>query len=204
MKLERFKEKNNKRRFIVIFTVCCILLLAGVLLYNSFAVFTEEKEFNVINGTYQDPGDIYFAYYVDGVITRDLPKQNTGYIFDEESSNCTNGVVPTFDNSTWEFTADYSGYNATDYTRTKCNLYFKKIKTVNTVLESFFLYQQQDKLLQSKQYCFLLQCYPNNFKWCKQDITSKFCQEEEYVTFDVESFALKKIPKEFLIHKNGS
>ena len=72
MKLERFKEKNNKRRFIVIFTVCCILLLAGVLLYNSFAVFTEEKEFNVINGTYQDPGDIY----VDGVITRDLPKQN--------------------------------------------------------------------------------------------------------------------------------
>ena len=75
MKLEKFKEKNNKKRFIVVFTVCCILLLAGVFLYNSFAVFTEEKEFNVINGTYQDPGDIYFAYYVDGVITRDLPKQ---------------------------------------------------------------------------------------------------------------------------------
>ena len=140
MKLEKFKEKNNKKRFIVVFTVCCILLLAGVFLYNSFAVFTEEKEFNVINGTYQDPGDIYFAYYVDGVITRDLPKQNTGYIFDEESSNCTNGVVPTFDNSTWEFTADYSGYNATDYTRTKCNLYFKKTKTVSTVLGDLEVY----------------------------------------------------------------
>ena len=140
MKLERFKEKNNEKRFIVIFTVCCILLLTGVLLYNSFAVFTEEKEFNVINGTYQDPGDIYFAYYVDGQITRDLPKQNTGYIFDEESSNCTNGVVPTFDNSTWKFTADYSGYNATDYTRTKCNLYFKKTKTVSTVLGDLEVY----------------------------------------------------------------
>ena len=140
MKLEKFKEKDNKKRFIVVFTVCCILLLAGVFLYNSFAVFTEEKEFNVINGTYQDPGDIYFAYYVDGVITRDLPKQNTGYIFDEESSNCTNGVVPTFDNSTWEFTADYSGYNATDYTRTKCNLYFKKTKTVSTVLGDLEVY----------------------------------------------------------------
>ena len=141
MKLEKFKEKNNKKRFIVVFTVCCILLLAGVFLYNSFAVFTEEKEFNVINGTYQDPGDIYFAYYVDGVITRDLPKQNTGYIFDEESSNCTNGVVPTFDNSTWEFTADYSGYNATDYTRTKCNLYFKTgTKTVSTVLGDLEVY----------------------------------------------------------------
>ena len=77
MKLEKFKEKDNKKTFIVVFTVCCILLLAGVILYNSFAVFTEEKEFNVINGTYQDPGDIYFAYYVDGQITRDLPKQNT-------------------------------------------------------------------------------------------------------------------------------
>ena len=44
MKLEKFKEENNKKTFIVIFTVCCILLLAGVLVYNSFAVFTEEKE----------------------------------------------------------------------------------------------------------------------------------------------------------------
>ena len=83
MKLKTFKVKNNKKKFIIIFTVCCILLLGGVFLYTSFAAFTEEKQFNVINGTYQDPGDIYFAYYVDGVITRDLPKQNTGYIFDE-------------------------------------------------------------------------------------------------------------------------
>ena len=141
MKLEKFKEKNPKKKIIVIFTVCCILLLAGVFLYTSFAVFTEEKEFNVINGTYQDPGDIYFAYYVDGEITRDLPKQNTGYIFDEESSNCTNGVIPTFDNSTWKFTADYSGYNATDYMRTKCNLYFKTgTKTVSTVLGNLEVY----------------------------------------------------------------
>ena len=61
MKLERFKEKDNKRKFIIIFTVCCVFLLAGVFLYTSFAVFTEEKEFNVINATYQDPGGLYFA-----------------------------------------------------------------------------------------------------------------------------------------------
>ena len=141
MKLEKFKEKNNKKRFIVVFTVCCILLLAGVFLYTSYAVFTEEKKFNVINGTYQDPGDIYFAYYVDGQITRELPKQNTGYIFDEEKSSCTNGVIPTFDNSTWKFIADYSSYNATDYTRTKCNLYFKTgMKTVNTALGEIDVY----------------------------------------------------------------
>ena len=110
-------------------------------MYTSFASFTENKQFNVINGTYKDPGDIYFAYYVDGNITRDLPKQNTGYIFDEEKSNCTNGVVPTFDHSTWKFTADYSSYNAADYTRTKCNLYFKTgTKTVSTALGGLEVY----------------------------------------------------------------
>ena len=141
MKLEKFKEKNNKRKLVTIFTVCCVLLLAGVFFYTTYAVFTEDKEFNVINGTYQDPGDIYFAYYVDGQITRELPKQNTGYIFDEEQSNCTNGVLPTFDNSNWKFTADYSGYNATDYTRTKCNLYFKTgTKTVSTALGEIDVY----------------------------------------------------------------
>ena len=139
MKLEKFKEKNNKR-FIAIFTVCCILLLAGVFLYTSFASFTEEKQFNVINGTYQDPGDIYFAYYVDGEITRDLPKQNTGYIFDVEQSNCTNGVIPSWDYASWTFKGNYSNYNAADYTRTRCNLYFKKTKTVNTVLGDLEVY----------------------------------------------------------------
>ena len=141
MKLEKFKEKDNKRKFIIVFTICCVFLLAGVFLYTSFATFTENKDFNVINGTAQDPGDIYFAYYVDGQITRELPKQNTGYIFDEEQSNCTNGVIPTFDNASWTFEANYSNYNATDYTRTKCNLYFKTgTKTVSTVLGDLEVY----------------------------------------------------------------
>ena len=65
MKLEKIKGKDSKKTFIIIFTVCCILLLAGVILYNSFAVFTEEEQFNVINGEYLDPGDLYFTVYVD-------------------------------------------------------------------------------------------------------------------------------------------
>ena len=140
MKLEKFKQKSFSKIGIILFTIVCVLILAGVFFYTSFATFHTKAEFTIMHGTVQDLGDVYFAYYVDGVITRDLPKQNTGYIFDEESSNCTNGVVPTFDNSTWEFTADYSGYNATDYTRTKCNLYFKKTKTVSTVLGDLEVY----------------------------------------------------------------
>ena len=98
-------------------------------------MFTEEKHFNVINGEIQDPGDIYFAYYVDGEITRSMPRQNTGYTLNIEKSNCTNGVIPDWDNAGWTFQANYSGYNVTDYTRTRCNLYFEKTsKVVSTAL----------------------------------------------------------------------
>ena len=62
-------KRKKKKIFIITFTTSCILILAGILLYTSFANFTENKDFNVINGTYQDPGDIYFAYYVDGTIS---------------------------------------------------------------------------------------------------------------------------------------
>ena len=116
-----------------------IVFLNGIFYYvyfgKSYAVFESNKKFNVINGTVSDPGDIYFAYYVDGEITRDMPKQNTGYTLNKEKSNCTNGVVPNWNNAKWMFEANYSNYNATDYTRTRCNLYFEKTsKVVSTVI----------------------------------------------------------------------
>ena len=128
-------RKNNKRIVLVIIGSVIVFLLASLYLYNTFAVFREEKHFNVINGTVEDPGDIYFAYYVDGEITRSMPRQNTGYTLNIEKSNCTNGVIPDWDNAGWTFQANYSGYNATDYTRTRCNLYFEKTsKIVSTAL----------------------------------------------------------------------
>ena len=128
-------RKNNKRIVLVIIGSVIVFLLASLYLYNTFAVFREEKHFNVINGTVEDPGDIYFAYYVDGEITRSMPRQNTGYTLNIEKSNCTNGVIPDWDNAGWTFQANYSGYNATDYTRTRCNLYFEKTsKVVSTAL----------------------------------------------------------------------
>ena len=92
LKLQKFKENNNKRKVIVTAIIISILLLSGIYLYSSFAVFSEEKNFNVINGTVSDPGDIYFAYYVDGEITRSIPNKQSNYTLDIEKSNCTNGA----------------------------------------------------------------------------------------------------------------
>lgn len=45
--------------------MACMLLMIGVFFYRSFALFEAEKNFNAINGATVDPGDLYFAYYVD-------------------------------------------------------------------------------------------------------------------------------------------
>ena len=126
MRLEKFKEKNNKRKLIVIFTVCCILLLAGVFLYTSFAVFTEEKQFNVINGTYQDPGDLYYAIYIDDKISNTIPSKDSGYTLDTEKSSCNNGVTVSWDGENWSTLVNFTNYQAENMSRTKCTLYFKQ------------------------------------------------------------------------------
>ena len=135
MKLEKFKITNKKLKNIIFLSIYTIILITIVYFATSFAYYEEKKDFDVINGTVDDPGDIYFAYYIDGNISRSMPAQNTGYTLNGTKSNCNNGVIPTWDNAGWKFIGDYHNYNATDNTRTKCTLYFNKTsKTVSTVL----------------------------------------------------------------------
>lgn len=135
MSLKKFKQINYKK-VTILFLIFLLGVVAGYLvLYPSYAYYEESKNFDVINGTVEDPGDIYFAYYIDGTISRNMPSQNTGYTLDTEKSNCNNGVIPTWDNAGWKFIGDYHSYNGADNTRTKCTLYFNKTaKTVSTVL----------------------------------------------------------------------
>ena len=136
MELKKYKENNYKRKSYVILVIGFLLLsISSYLFYKSYALYEEKKDFDVINGTVEDPGDIYFAYYIDGVISRNMPVQNTGYTLDTTKSNCNNGVVPTWDNASWEAKMNYKNYSATTNTRTKCTLYFNKTaKTLKTAL----------------------------------------------------------------------
>ena len=135
MSLKKFKQINYKRVLIFLLIFLSGLIAGYLILSPSYALYEEKKDFDVINGTVEDPGDIYFAYYIDGVISRNMPLQNTGYTLDETKSNCNNGVVPTWDNAGWKFIGDYHNYSAATNTRTKCTLYFNKTaKTVKTAL----------------------------------------------------------------------
>ncbi len=121
MKLEKFKQRDPKKIGITIFTVVCILLVAGVFFYTSFASFEVKQDFNIINGTVGDPGDLYFAFYVDDVISKTMPQKGEGYVIDQEKTNCTKGASVEFNTDDWSVKV----LNMTE-TRTKCTLYFEK------------------------------------------------------------------------------
>ncbi len=132
MKLEKFQEKDKKKIGIFVFTVACILLVSGVVLYRTFAIFEVKTNQNVINGSVQDPGNIYFAFYKDNSIQKNMPSIDEGYVLDENASFC--GVNGSHDDSiTVSVTEDYTILvHGVTTSRTKCTLYFVKGKFIQS------------------------------------------------------------------------
>ncbi len=126
MKLQRFKEKNKKKQRIIVFTIACVLLITGVFLYKTFASFQVIENEDFINGDINDPGDIYFAFYKDNVIQKDMPKKKDGYVLDESKSYC--GVTGGNDSDIKVHVTenDMIFVEGVTTSRTKCNLYFIK------------------------------------------------------------------------------
>ena len=147
MKLKRFKERDNERIGVIIFTLVCIFLISGAILYRTFAIFEVNTTQNVIKGTVQDPGDIYFAFYVDNKIQKDLPSKDSGYIFNSQASYCgVNGgkdesIIPWFDKEEWSVTV--TGMKTS---RTKCNLYFEKGENLKNKISSLATVEEGDGL----------------------------------------------------------
>ncbi len=127
MKLQKFKERNNKQKSIILFTIACVLLITGVFLYKTFASFQVIENEDLINGNVSDPGDIYFAFYKNGKLTKEIPTEEEGDFFlDENASYC--GVLETKDeNIKLSFNSETRDITITGAhtTHTKCYLYFR-------------------------------------------------------------------------------
>ena len=121
MKLEKYKQRNPKKIGIAVFTITCVLLIAFVFIYSSFASFQTNETRSFINGNVVDPGDLYFAFYVDGVISSTMPAKGEGYVIDKEKTTCTNGATVEWLNDEWA-----PKINNLTQIRTKCTLYFKE------------------------------------------------------------------------------
>ena len=130
MKLEKFKRRNPKKIGIAVFTITCVLLIAFVFIYSSFASFQTNETRGFINSNVVDPGDLYFAFYIDDEISSRMPQKGEGYVLDTEKTTCTNGASIDFNTEDWSIKV----LNMTK-ARTKCTLHFvKKPSAAETIL----------------------------------------------------------------------
>ena len=134
MELKKYKNKNRRKPYVLIIIGFLLISISTYLFYQSYALYEENRNFDIINGTVEDPGDIYFAYYVNDKISRELPKPSSGYTLDETKSNCNNNVNISWNHASWEANINYQNYNSTSNTRTKCILYFEKTNYFKSVL----------------------------------------------------------------------
>lgn len=133
MELKKYKNRNKRNLYVLITIGFLLLTIGSYLFYQSYALYEEEKNFNIINGTVEDPGDIYFAYYVDDKITTSVPLKDDGYYLEEKSS-CTNDVTISWNQQDWIANLDFGSYNKENNSRVKCTLYFSNIKYDETTL----------------------------------------------------------------------
>ena len=66
MKLEKYVDKSKKKRKVILISISVIVLISiSLLLYKTFASFTESAEFPIMNGKvdYFGNSDIYFVFY---------------------------------------------------------------------------------------------------------------------------------------------
>ena len=134
LSFKKYKEPHKKRKMIYFLSTLMILSLGIFIFYKSYAFYEEKKDFNVINGVVEDPGDIYYAYYVNNTITRYFPTKDSGLTLDTTKSSCTSGVTISWDDDNWHAILDYSNYQKNSTTRTKCTLYFRKKPPLATTI----------------------------------------------------------------------
>ncbi len=101
-----------------------IVLMAVIGVYRTFAIYSLQKEFNIIKseiGTYKS-SDVMISALVDGKETDTFPTYETNYKV--SSIECSNGVVGEWDTTNWRLIIDDMSS-----TSTKCTVNFDSTKT---------------------------------------------------------------------------
>ncbi len=126
MKLEKYVDKNIKRRKIILITISAIVLVGfSFLLYKTFASFTESVEFPMMNGKvdYFGNSDIYFVFYEGDKQLEEMPQKDNkeNLVFDH--GTCDNGATIEWDSEEWGPIVKNLSKS-----KTKCSLYFDEPK----------------------------------------------------------------------------
>ena len=140
MKIEKFKKTNKQKRMIIGAIVGIVLLIGSIVFVRSYALYEEEKEFNVLKGTIPDFGyDIkLLSVVVDGEKSKSIPTR--GYY--QTQIECSNGTIGKWDYNAWKLILENVSENA------RCNLSF----TSNLSEEEYNKYIEAGKSLRRNTY----------------------------------------------------
>ena len=78
MKLEKYVDKNEKRRRTILITISALVLIGvSLILYKTFASFTESAEFPMMKGKvdYFGNSDVYFVFYQGDKELEEMPQK---------------------------------------------------------------------------------------------------------------------------------
>ena len=123
-----FKRKWRNYSSYVYIAVPCVLCCL-LCLYFAYSKFFVSEEQAVIRTTVGDfiYGDVVIGAYIDGEYSSTIPGKNDGYVV--ENVACDNGAVGEWNNDDW-------GLLTTNLSkRTKCNVYFKKLKVHDIIAQ---------------------------------------------------------------------
>ena len=102
------------------------IIIGGISLYRSYAIYEEEKEYNVLKGQIPDFGyDVKFAFTVEGNKAEKLPTDKN-YVVD---ITCDNDIKAEWDYETW------SPIVPNVVNTTKCNINYVSPNNINTLAE---------------------------------------------------------------------
>ncbi len=133
MKLEKFKETIKKKTGMMIFICFVVLLCTVIVVFRSFALYEEKKEFDVIKGRVPDQNyDVLFAFTLedeDGNKTNieNVP-EGTNY---EVTVSCDKGATGEWNYEEWGPLIK----NLTN-ARTKCKINFGPSKAIADVIKN--------------------------------------------------------------------
>ena len=120
MQIKKFKKKNDSKKILITLLILGIVI-GGISLYRSYALYEEEKEYNVLKGQIPDFGyDVKFAVTVDNKKQSSIPgrQDSSGNYYDVKVS-CENGSTQgEWDYNAWNVKLD----NISD--GSKCTLAF--------------------------------------------------------------------------------
>ena len=122
MKLEKYVDKSKKKRKTILISIGVIVLISvSLILYKTFASFSEEVEFPMMKGKvdYFGNSDIYFAFYKGNEKLDEMPsKENSeGLVYID--GECDNGAEIEWNSEEWA-----PLIKNLSKSKTKCTLYF--------------------------------------------------------------------------------